>query len=261
MTRARKPSIVTCAWRPRSGSSSRSPTITRAVFAAICERFQVSAAGAPPAGPAMVDAAASAATGDGARATFAYLAPPHPDAMSETREIAATKRLPSEADVRARDGAEGSEIDACIAEPTAISPVLYSAAIGSCRRTRAKLLCPRVCPAGHCGRNPAGSWRLRAAPPMQLPRPMTWQSPVLRCLRTSGALASVLGMLLASCSGSGGTRVNDVQVMSFAPKGPIDKPEPITIRFDKPVIEEALVGKPADPQAITVSPAFAWHGY
>ncbi len=80
----------------------------------------------------------------------------------------------------------------------------------------------------------------------------------------------MLGLLLASCSAScsgGGTRAAatatdpKVQVMSFAPQGPIEQPEPITIRFDKPVIAEALVGKPADPGTVSVSPAFPWTGY
>ncbi len=94
---------------------------------------------------------------------------------------------------------------------------------------------------------------------MQQGGAMTWQSHVPRRLRTSGSLISALGLLLASCGGS--PRANDVQVMSFAPKGPIEKTEPITIRFDKPVVDEAMVGKPADPRAIAVSPAFAWTGH
>jgi alpha-2-macroglobulin len=69
-----------------------------------------------------------------------------------------------------------------------------------------------------------------------------------------------------SCSG-GGTRAPaaatdaEVQVLSFAPKGPIEAAEPITIKFDKPVIAEAMVGKPADPGTVAISPAFSWTGY
>ena len=70
---------------------------------------------------------------------------------------------------------------------------------------------------------------------------------------------SALGLLLASCGG--GTRANDIQVMSFAPKGPIQKTEPITVRFDKPVVDASQVARPADPRAISVAPAFAWTGY
>ncbi len=84
-----------------------------------------------------------------------------------------------------------------------------------------------------------------------------------RLAGATGTLLSALGLLLASCSGGGGAARgnNDVQVMSFAPKGSIAKAEPITIRFDKPVVEEARVGKPADPDTVTVSPAFPWTGY
>lgn len=97
---------------------------------------------------------------------------------------------------------------------------------------------------------------------------MIWHRSILARLRLSGSLLPALGLALgaaaaasaASCGGSG-PRANDVQVMSFAPNGPIEKTEPITIRFDKPVVEEAQVGKPADPTTVTVSPAFAWTGY
>lgn len=49
--------------------------------------------------------------------------------------------------------------------------------------------------------------------------------------------------------------------MSFAPSGVIDKAETIVIRFDEPVVEEALVGKNADHALVEVSPAFAWNGF
>ncbi|HSK01316.1 MAG TPA: MG2 domain-containing protein [Kofleriaceae bacterium] len=68
-------------------------------------------------------------------------------------------------------------------------------------------------------------------------------------------------MLLASCGGPAGPRTNDVQVTSFAPRGPIERSEPITIRFDRPVVGEDQVGKPADPRAISVAPPFAWTGH
>ncbi len=68
-------------------------------------------------------------------------------------------------------------------------------------------------------------------------------------------------LLSPSCGGPAGPRTNDVQVTSFAPRGPIDRSEPITIRFDKPVVGEDRVGQPADPRAISVSPPFAWTGH
>ena len=85
---------------------------------------------------------------------------------------------------------------------------------------------------------------------------MTWQSLVPR----SSLRASLL-LLLTTCGGSPRSGGNDIQVMSYAPQGPIEKTEPITIRFDKPVVGEQLVSKPADPQSIAVAPAFAWTGY
>ena len=67
-----------------------------------------------------------------------------------------------------------------------------------------------------------------------------------RLVLGSRPLRASLFLLLATCGGSP-PRGNDVQVMSFAPQGPIEKTEPITIRFDKPVVAEPMVGKPADP--------------
>ena len=90
------------------------------------------------------------------------------------------------------------------------------------------------------------------------PRPPGLRTPILRTLGVSGALAAALGALL-SCGGA--TRGNDLQVLSFAPQGPIERDQPITIRFDKPVVPEQLVGKPADPSTVHVSPAFAWTGH
>jgi len=49
--------------------------------------------------------------------------------------------------------------------------------------------------------------------------------------------------------------------MSFTPEGAIDKAETIVIRFDKPVVEQAMVSKPADPATVRVTPAFAWKGF
>ncbi len=49
--------------------------------------------------------------------------------------------------------------------------------------------------------------------------------------------------------------------MSYGPQRPIDKPEPIELRFDQPVVPAELVGTPALPTTIAVSPAFPWKGY
>lgn len=69
--------------------------------------------------------------------------------------------------------------------------------------------------------------------------------------------------LIAAAYGCGGGNAakGDLQVMSYAPQGPVDKAEPVEIRFDKPVVDEAMVGKPADPTSVTIAPAVAWKGY
>ncbi|MBA3462920.1 MAG: hypothetical protein H0T46_23390 [Deltaproteobacteria bacterium] len=73
----------------------------------------------------------------------------------------------------------------------------------------------------------------------------------------AGTLAGLLGSLL----GCGGPKKSDLQVMSYAPQGPVDKAEAVEIKFDKPVVGDALVGKAADPAIVRIEPAFAWKGY
>jgi hypothetical protein len=73
----------------------------------------------------------------------------HPEATSTNRDSDARARLRID--------------DVGIAQPTRIPRALYSHP----GRADAKLLCPRLCPASHSGRNPAGSRRAGAAPPMQ----------------------------------------------------------------------------------------------
>ncbi|MBL9019038.1 MAG: hypothetical protein JNL83_32925 [Myxococcales bacterium] len=73
----------------------------------------------------------------------------------------------------------------------------------------------------------------------------------------AGTIAGLLGSLL----GCGGSKKGDVQVMSFAPQGPVDRAEAVEIRFDKPVVGEAMVGQPAAPGTVRVEPAFAWKGF
>ncbi len=77
----------------------------------------------------------------------------------------------------------------------------------------------------------------------------------MRFLRAVPPSLLVLGL---SCGGS--TR-RDLKVMSYAPQGPVDKAEPVEIRFDKPVVDERMVGKPADPNTVKLQPAIAWKGY
>jgi len=76
-----------------------------------------------------------------------------------------------------------------------------------------------------------------------------------------GIAAGTIAGLLTSLLGCGGSAKPDVQVMSYAPQGAVDKAEPVEIKFDKPVVAEAMVGKPADPGTVRIEPAFAWKGF
>lgn len=78
---------------------------------------------------------------------------------------------------------------------------------------------------------------------------------------TYGIAAGTLAGLLGSLLGCGGGRQGDVQVMSYGPQGAVDKAEPVEIRFDKPVVPEAMVGKPADVSSVRIEPTFAWKGF
>ncbi|MGE0400680.1 MAG: alpha-2-macroglobulin [Kofleriaceae bacterium] len=68
-------------------------------------------------------------------------------------------------------------------------------------------------------------------------------------------------LLVAACGGGQQPAKTDLQVMSYGPQGPVDKAEPVEIKFDKPVVAEAMVGKPADPLAVAISPSVPWKGY
>jgi uncharacterized protein YfaS (alpha-2-macroglobulin family) len=67
--------------------------------------------------------------------------------------------------------------------------------------------------------------------------------------------------LMLSCGGGGNTRSRELQVMSFAPEGVVDRAETIVIRFDQPVVDETMVSKTADQTLVKVAPAFAWNGF
>ncbi|HEV7555106.1 MAG TPA: MG2 domain-containing protein, partial [Kofleriaceae bacterium] len=66
-------------------------------------------------------------------------------------------------------------------------------------------------------------------------------------------------LLVAGCGGN--THHPDLQVIAFAPRGAVDTTQPVEIHFDKPVVDESRVGKPADPSAVKIAPAIAWKGY
>src|SRR5262249_19824393 len=69
----------------------------------------------------------------------------------------------------------------------------------------------------------------------------------------------LLPILVATACG--GNTHHDLQVMSYAPQGPVDKSQPVEIRFDKPVVDDAQVGKPADAASVKIAPAIAWKGF
>src|SRR5688572_28559825 len=64
---------------------------------------------------------------------------------------------------------------------------------------------------------------------------------------------------LASCGG--GSSANDVQVMSFSPTGAVDGDATITIRFDRPVVDEPRIAGAVEPELVVVSPAVPWRGF
>ncbi|MEO8699520.1 MAG: MG2 domain-containing protein, partial [Kofleriaceae bacterium] len=82
-----------------------------------------------------------------------------------------------------------------------------------------------------------------------------------RSLRLTSPCALAGLALLLSCGGPRPAGNRELQVLAFSPEGTIDKAEQITIRFDKPVVAESAVGKPADPATVAVSPAFTWSGF
>ncbi|MGE3546474.1 MAG: MG2 domain-containing protein, partial [Kofleriaceae bacterium] len=81
-----------------------------------------------------------------------------------------------------------------------------------------------------------------------------------RHVRTT-TLICVAGVLTALVPGCGGGGPRDLQVMSFSPQGAIDKTEPLEIRFDKPVVDEAMVGTRVSPELITIGPSVEWNGF
>ncbi len=65
-------------------------------------------------------------------------------------------------------------------------------------------------------------------------------------------------VFLAAC---GSSTPHDLQVMSYSPQGAVDKVQPVEIRFDKPVVGDDMIGKPAAPTSVTIAPSIAWKGY
>ncbi|MDQ3298456.1 MAG: MG2 domain-containing protein [Myxococcota bacterium] len=76
--------------------------------------------------------------------------------------------------------------------------------------------------------------------------------------------SSLLGLVVgtgAGCGSDGSTAPRELKVLAYSPEGSVDGSELITIRFDKPVVDEALVSTPVAPGTVEVTPDFAHKGY
>jgi uncharacterized protein YfaS (alpha-2-macroglobulin family) len=83
---------------------------------------------------------------------------------------------------------------------------------------------------------------------------------VRAAMAPSFAARAALAVLVTSCGGTTPPH-RDLQVMAFSPQGSLDAPRPVEIKFDQPVVAEAMVGKPADPAAVAIVPATPWKGF
>lgn len=63
-----------------------------------------------------------------------------------------------------------------------------------------------------------------------------------------------------TCGGNTPHEGNALHVLSYAPHGPVEAAQPVQIQFDRPVVAADMVGKPADPTTVKVTPAFPWTG-
>src|ERR1041384_108405 len=68
----------------------------------------------------------------------------------------------------------------------------------------------------------------------------------------------VLGWSITRC---GGSPHHDLRVMSYTPQGSIEHAASVEIKFDQPVVDEAMVGKPVEPGSVTIAPAITWKGF
>ena len=77
--------------------------------------------------------------------------------------------------------------------------------------------------------------------------------------------ASLLAVL-AACGGTTSQQqpvaeARDLKVMAYSPTAAIEQPEAVTIKFDRPVVDDHAIGSPADPSMIAMTPAVPWQGY
>jgi alpha-2-macroglobulin len=80
-----------------------------------------------------------------------------------------------------------------------------------------------------------------------------------RAWSVAGGLTLV--MVAASLSCGSPRQPTDLHVLSYSPTGEQASAAPIEVRFDKPVIEESEVGKPAATDSLTLAPPVPWKGY
>lgn len=92
----------------------------------------------------------------------------------------------------------------------------------------------RAWQARHCTIQPRRS--ARGAPGIAAAR-----RPVMRLPARLLTLSSLSSLWLVGC---GGSPHRELQVMSYTPQGSVDHAGSVEIRFDKPVVDEAMVGKP-----------------
>lgn len=72
----------------------------------------------------------------------------------------------------------------------------------------------------------------------------------------------MLALGAATTVSCGGTPPRiDLTVTAFSPTAPIDRPAPIEVRFDQPVVEADQVGRPVDPGTVAITPAVPWQGH
>ena len=72
--------------------------------------------------------------------------------------------------------------------------------------------------------------------------------------------AATAGLITTSVGSCGGSQHRDLAVTTYSPQQHADHAEPIEIRFDRPVVDELQIGQKLEPDAITLTPAVAWHG-
>ena len=102
--------------------------------------------------------------------------------------------------------------------------------------------------------------RLQGVAAMLRPSPFAQRLTAAQAALTWSIAAGVIAALVA-LGGCGAGRPHDLQVMSYAPQGPIDVAEPISVRFDQPVVGDAQVGKPAVPGVVAIVPAVHYKAF